>query len=182
MALATKAARSSPKRALLEHELTVRVDGPVVALARLAHGLGQLDEALVQREIVPHRVLPALVRALKECEMGLQVLVDLVQRHSFRCRVLYGHDDERYVGEGRFLRFLLSVSTATARRCGDGGASLETAASARLAGLARLGLIGIIVLVLVLFIVIVLVNILIFVTRVRRFLLGRATTRRRRRR
>jgi len=41
-----------------------------VALARLAHGLGQLDEALVEREVVAHRVLPALVLALEEREVG----------------------------------------------------------------------------------------------------------------
>lgn len=78
MTLSSKAARTPPKRAFLEHELTIGIDGPVVAFAWLAHRFGQLDEALVERQVVAHRVLPALVGALEEREMGLQVLINLV--------------------------------------------------------------------------------------------------------
>ena len=42
----------SPARALLEHELLRGVDGPVVPLAGPAQRLGQLDEALVERQVV----------------------------------------------------------------------------------------------------------------------------------
>lgn len=53
---------------VLEEMRGVLVDGPVVALARLthAHALGQLLEALVQAEIVSHRILPAHVGSAKE--------------------------------------------------------------------------------------------------------------------
>lgn len=53
---------------VLEEMCGVLIDGPVVALARLAHAhaLGQLLEALVQAEIVSHRILPAHVGSAKE--------------------------------------------------------------------------------------------------------------------
>lgn len=53
---------------VLEEMRRVLIDGPVVALARLAHAhaLGQLLEALVQAEIVSHRILPAHVGSAKE--------------------------------------------------------------------------------------------------------------------
>lgn len=53
---------------VLEEMRGILVDGPVVALARLAHAhaLGQLLEALVQAEIVSHRILPAHVGSAKE--------------------------------------------------------------------------------------------------------------------
>ena len=57
----SEASGSAAKRALLEHELTARIDGPVVAFPRPAQPFGQLDEALIQRQIMPHRVLPALI-------------------------------------------------------------------------------------------------------------------------
>ena len=79
-----------------------------MALAWLAHRFGQLNEALVETQVVTHRILPALVLALKEGEVCLQVLVDLVESHLFGVRVLYGHDNQSYVGERWLLGFLLS--------------------------------------------------------------------------
>jgi len=43
-----------------------------VALARPAQRLGQLDEALVEGQVVPHRVLPPLVGPAEEGELGLK--------------------------------------------------------------------------------------------------------------
>jgi hypothetical protein len=63
---------SVPERALLEHILLGGVDGPVVTLAGPAQRLGQLDETLVQGQIVPHRVLPALVGTTEEREFRLK--------------------------------------------------------------------------------------------------------------
>lgn len=63
------ATRPAPQAALVLEEMSrVLVNGPVVALARLAHAhaLWQLLEALVQAEIVAHRVLPAHVGSSKE--------------------------------------------------------------------------------------------------------------------
>lgn len=53
LTFSSEASWSATKRALLEHELTARIDGPVVALPRPAQSFGQLDEALVQRKIMP---------------------------------------------------------------------------------------------------------------------------------
>ena len=85
-----------------------------MAFTRLSHRLGQLDEAFVEAEIVANRVLPALVLALEEGEVGLQVLVDLVERHLFGVRVLNRHDDERYVGKWRLLVLLFARLERTA--------------------------------------------------------------------
>ncbi len=63
---------SVPERALLEHVLLGWVDGPVVTLAGPAQRLGQLDEALVQGQVVAHRVLPALVGTTEEREFCLK--------------------------------------------------------------------------------------------------------------
>ena len=70
--LAAEAAGPAAEGPLLEHVLLGRVDGPVVAFARAAQRLGQLDEALVEGEVVPHRVLPALVGTAEKGKFGLK--------------------------------------------------------------------------------------------------------------
>jgi len=60
---------STPQAALiLEQMRRVLVDGPVVPLSRLAyaHAFGKFLEALVQAEIVTHRVFPAHIRSSEE--------------------------------------------------------------------------------------------------------------------
>lgn len=99
-----EASGSAAKRAFLEHELTARIDGPVVAFPRPAQPLGQLDEALVQRKIMPDRVFPALIRAPEEWEASLEELVDLTECQSFGGGALYGHNDESDVGIRRLFR------------------------------------------------------------------------------
>ena len=47
--------------AVVEHVVAVRVERPVAALARLLVVARHLDEALVQRQVVTDRVLPALL-------------------------------------------------------------------------------------------------------------------------
>jgi hypothetical protein len=71
LALPPEAARPAAERTLLKHEFAGRVDGPVVALTRSPEALGQLDEALVEREVVAHGVLPALVGATEKGEARL---------------------------------------------------------------------------------------------------------------
>ena len=41
-------------------------------LAGSAERLGELDEALVEGEVVPHRVLPALVGTAEKRKLGLK--------------------------------------------------------------------------------------------------------------
>lgn len=91
LALPPEAPGSPPERALLEHELAGRVYSPVVAFPRTAQAFGQLDEALVQRQVVPDGVLPALIRAPEELEALLQKRVDLAERQPLAGRLLYGH-------------------------------------------------------------------------------------------
>lgn len=103
LTLAPEAARSPPKTALLEHVLGGRVDGPVVALAGPAQALRQLDEALVQAEIVAHRVLPALIGPAEEREALLQKRVDLREGQPLARARLDRHHDQRDVRVGRLL-------------------------------------------------------------------------------
>ena len=63
----------SPEGSLLEHVLLGGVYGPVVALARPTQGLGQLDEALVEGQVVTDGVLPALVRPAEEWKLLLKI-------------------------------------------------------------------------------------------------------------
>ena len=75
---------SLPAGPLLEHELLRGVDGPVVPLARPAQRLGQLDEALVEAEVVAHRVLPALVGCRGDIIPVLDLYPDLDFRYFFK--------------------------------------------------------------------------------------------------
>lgn len=104
LAFSSEASGSATKRALLEHELAAGVDGPVVAFPRPAQSLRQLDEALVEREVVPDGVLPALVGAPEEGEASLEELVDLAQRQPLGGGALDRHDDQSNVGVRRLLR------------------------------------------------------------------------------
>lgn len=54
LALTAESPGSPSKRALLEHQLRRRVHRPVVALAWAPQSLRQLDEALVQRQVMPN--------------------------------------------------------------------------------------------------------------------------------
>lgn len=104
LTFSSESSRSATKRAFLEHELTARIDGPVVTFPRPAQPFGQLDEALVQRQIMPDRVLPALIGAPEEWKASLEELVDLTECQSFGGGALYCHDDESDVGVRRLFR------------------------------------------------------------------------------
>ena len=103
LAFPAEAARSSPERPLLKHVLTGRVHRPIVTFSRPTQSLRQFDETLIQRQIMAHRILPALVRPAEKGEILLEKLVNFVEGHFPGRRVLNGHDDERDVGEGWLL-------------------------------------------------------------------------------
>ena len=70
-----------PEDSVSERVLAVGVDRPVVVFAPGSRGVAEdLLEALVQREVVTHRVTPAGVGAAEERELLHEVLVDLGQR------------------------------------------------------------------------------------------------------
>lgn len=83
-----------------------RIDGPVAALGS-GPGLGlsrQPHEALVQTEIVPHAVLPALPVVPVVREAFHDVAVDAGQGQSAAGRGTDGHGYQGDVRVGRLLR------------------------------------------------------------------------------
>jgi len=88
-------------RPVVEHVVRVRVQRPIAALARFLVVARLLDETLVQAQIVPDRVLPALLVLPVVREPLHDELVDTVERAPFVRRVLYGH---RYQGDVRIGR------------------------------------------------------------------------------
>lgn len=67
------------------------------------------DEALVQREIVSYRVLPALFVLTVVWEVGHDVLVDAVERQPLLRRLANSHHDQSVVRERRLFVPLLRV-------------------------------------------------------------------------
>lgn len=94
----------APVVALLEHVLAGRVQGPVVALALAAALPGNFDEALVETQVVPDAVLPALLVLLVEGELGDDVLVDAGQGQPLLRALSDGHGDQSHVRVRRLLR------------------------------------------------------------------------------
>lgn len=87
--------------AIFEHVARLRVQRPERALARLVGGAGHLDEAVVEGERMPDRVLPPLLVLPVEREQVHDELVDLGQGEHFGGRILDGHRDQRDVRIGR---------------------------------------------------------------------------------
>lgn len=90
-----------------EHVLGRRVQHPVVALAGVVVVPRHLHKALVQTQVVPDGVLPALPVLSVVREVGHDVLVDAVQREPLLGAVPDGHHDERVVAVGGFLVLLV---------------------------------------------------------------------------
>lgn len=104
--------RPSPKfarRPTDEHVLGTRIQHPVISFAGVVVMAGHFDETLVQRQVVPDRVLPSLLVVLVIREMAHYVLVDTVQGESFLRALANGHHDQRVVTVRGFLAFLLVV-------------------------------------------------------------------------
>ena len=92
-----------------------RSQRPVVTLPwRVGLVARDLHEALVEREVVANGVLPAASVVAVEGEVVHNVVVDLVQRQLPLGRALYGHGDERDVGERRSLVHLHQLLSAVA--------------------------------------------------------------------
>lgn len=86
-----------------------RVQRPIAALAAthiVVHAgpaPGYLDETVVQAQVVPDRVLPALPVPPVIRELLRDVAVDLAQRHPLVGRRRDGHRDQRYIRVRRLL-------------------------------------------------------------------------------
>ena len=87
--------------AVVEHVLGLGVQRPVVALARSAGLARLLQETVVQRQVVPNRVLPLLVLGAVERKLVAYELVDVAERQALPVRVEDCHGDERDVAVGR---------------------------------------------------------------------------------
>ena len=97
--------------------------GPVGAFAGLIWGSRHFDEAVVETERVPDRVLPSLLVLPVKREQVHDKLVNVAQSQHFRRRVLDGHRDQRDVRVRRLgvsvrapIRLLSGVLES-----GDGG-------------------------------------------------------------
>ncbi len=89
-----------------EHVVRGGVDHPVVSLAGVVVVSRHLDEALVEAEVVPDRVLPALLVGAVVRKVLEDELVDAVERETLLRALADGHHDEGVVGEGRLLVLL----------------------------------------------------------------------------
>ena len=87
--------------AIAEHVCTGRVQGPVVALASRSDLSGDLDEAVVEAEIVPDRVLPGRPLLAVVRKVLYNVLADVAQRQHVAGGLRDGHGYQRDVRVGR---------------------------------------------------------------------------------
>lgn len=114
---ALEATPSSQVTSVVEHVVTLRIEGPVGPFSRLLVVACLFDEAVVEREIVPYAVLPALLVFPIEGKLVHDVLVDAVQGDLLLRRCLDCHRDE---GDIRVRRFdHLSGRRMSCRRTRD---------------------------------------------------------------
>ena len=88
---------STQKRAVVEHVLTVGVECPVVALARVALLARLLDKAVVERQVVAYGVLPGGKALAIVGELAHDELAYARQSEALLGRLQNGHRDKRYV-------------------------------------------------------------------------------------
>ena len=98
---------SPQEAAVVEHVLGSRVQGPVVAFARVPRLPRDLDETVVEGEVVPDGVLPRgeLVPVVRE--LVADEVADATQRQLLQRALQDGHGDEGDVGVGRLHRAAL---------------------------------------------------------------------------
>ena len=109
---------ASPVVALLEHVLARWIERPVITLPFAAAFAWLLDEALVQRQVVSDRVLPAFFVLLVKRELRDDILVDAVQREPFFRRLSNCHRNQGDVRiRGLHVRILVLLRLFRRRRC-----------------------------------------------------------------
>lgn len=112
---------------VVKHVFGHRVQRPVVTLTRVSRFPRDFYEAIIQRQIVPNRVLPGREFVPVIWKPGHDKLANTAQREFLVRRLEYGHGDQGYVAiwwfDGRPIssawRFVdcVIVVHATARRC-----------------------------------------------------------------
>lgn len=84
---------ASEKATIIEHILRKRIQGPVVALSRVSRFARDLDEAIVERQIVPDGVLPGGKLVVIIGEAGHDEFADAAQRQLLLRRLQDRHGD-----------------------------------------------------------------------------------------
>lgn len=102
------------RRATDEHVLRRRVQHPVVALAGVIVVSRHFHKALVETEVMPDGVLPALSVLPVVREVGHDVLVDTIKREPLLGTVADGHHDEGVIAVGRLVVLLILLVIAVA--------------------------------------------------------------------
>lgn len=91
---------ASQKATVVEHVFRERVQGPIIALSRIAGLARNLDEAIVERQVVPDGVLPGGKLVVIIGEAGHDELADAAQRQLLLRRLQDRHGDESDVRVG----------------------------------------------------------------------------------
>lgn len=102
-------------RAPDEHVLGARVQHPIIPFPRVVVMSGNFNETLVQREVVPDGILPALFVVLVVRKVAHYVLVDAVQSEPLLRTLADGHHDKSVVTVRRLLALFLIVRLSILR-------------------------------------------------------------------
>lgn len=94
---------ATQEAAVLKHVSTVWMQGPEAALARLVGAAGDLDKAVIEREVVTERVLPALSVLAVIRETVHDEFVDVAEGEHLLGGALDGHRSQGDVGVRRLL-------------------------------------------------------------------------------
>lgn len=98
-----------------EHVLGARVQHPVIPFSRVVVMSGNFDETLVEREVVPDGILPALFVVLVVRKVTHYILVDAVQSEPLLRTLTNGHHDKSVVTVRRLLALFLIVRLSILR-------------------------------------------------------------------
>ncbi|TNN87655.1 hypothetical protein EYF80_002002 [Liparis tanakae] len=108
----------------VKHILKRGIQHPIVAFPVPSVIPGHLDEALVERQIVPYTVLPPFLVLFEEGELGDDVVIYPAERLPLVGAVLDGHGDESHVGV-RWLPLLAAGLLTFGFRPGRVGADVQ---------------------------------------------------------
>ena len=86
-----KSSLASQKTTVLKHFGTFSMQCPIISFSSVLGRLGNFYETIIERQIVPKRILPASIVLSVKRKIVHDELVDLRQGHHFRRRTVDGH-------------------------------------------------------------------------------------------
>jgi len=95
---------ASQKTTVVEHVFRQRVQGPIIALSRISWLARNLDEAIVERQVVPDGVLPGGKLVVIIGEARHDEFADAAQRQLLLRRLQDRHGDQSDVRIGWFYQ------------------------------------------------------------------------------